>query len=129
MLELLEAPFFKTDSVFEEVKMNYLRRHLPEGENIISELPIYKSGEVFAFFTDKRILLTNSPDTFDELNRTNEIEFLPYKSIERYIFLEATSVRKYKLDIIVSEETKFSFFLTDLSDTMKILELIGKNNM
>ncbi len=129
MIGNLKMPFLKTNETFAETNMVYIKLHLLEGEKIIRDLPTYQSGDVYVFFTHKRMVFTHSPNIFSSFDIPYEIEFLHYNSIQRFTFLESCVGRNYQLNIVVSDSTEFSIFFTELNEVMKVLDLIGMKNL
>ncbi len=125
MLCFLKSSFFKTEMIFDSIYMSYLEMHLLEGEELIKSMSPYKSGEVIAWFTNKRIIFTSSPVNISALGKTTEMEFLPYTSIQRYSFFDANTGGAYKVEIFLSDKIDFSFYASNLSEGMEILKFIG----
>ena len=128
MICSLKAPFFKEEHPLEEKSMAYIKIHLVEEEKSLESLSVYKSGRVIAIFTDKRIIFAKAfdEDTTD-FDQACEIQFLPYKSIQRFSFIGASIPDRYKIDVTVSGELRFSFYITDTAEAMSLSQLIGKN--
>ena len=57
------------------------------------------------------------------------MEFLSYKSIQRFSLLKSNIESVYNIYVTVSTNVEFSFCLENLDEVRKILELIGKNNI
>jgi len=126
MIYNLQSTFFKTDLCFGGDYMGYLDLLLLEGEEVIKTIPPYKSLEVIAWFTNKRIIFTSSPATINALGKTGEVEFLPYKSIQSYMLLNGNTLDSYKVDLFLGGQWDISFFMPTIGEAMDVLKLIGE---
>ena len=126
MVGLLKSSFFKTEIAFDTTYKNYLEMMLLEGEIIEESLPIYKSGEVFAWFTNKRIIFTSSPVNIGAFGHTTEFEFLPYSSIQRYMLLDGNTINSFKVEIFLIDRINISFFMSSMGEAADVLKFIAK---
>ena len=129
MIGNLRTPFSKSDIILDGLYLLTFGLHQIEGENIINDLPVYKSGEIMAFFTDKRIVFSCKPDQFGSFDKSSGFEFLPYKSIRRFALFSDHLARNYTLDIVVSDNVTIPFYLSDSHEATKISRLIGKHSV
>ena len=126
MIAFLKSDFFKTEKIFDRAYMSYLERFFLEGEEFLKNISPYKSGDVVAWFTNKRIIFTSASADFGVAGQTTEIEFLLYKSIQRYSFLDANTSEEYKIELFISDKINVSFFMTEIKDAAEVLKLIGE---
>ena len=127
MIYSLKTSFSKADIHFDEVYMSFIKAHKLDGEDFIKELSPYKSLDVFAFFTNKRIIFIRTTDNVATFKNPWEIEFLPYKNIQRTNWLESKLPVSYKLEIFLHDNISFSFTSTDLSEALLLSKIIGKH--
>lgn len=127
MIGCLNMPFFKRDGVLNKMYMDEIGLYLLENEKIDEKLPTFVSGDVAMLFTDKRMVFVRRPQNEEGMDKVFEIEFLPYKSIQRFSFLKSTCGKDYCVYVNLSDEAFFSFALDDLDIAMRILELMGEN--
>ena len=125
MIGLVRMPFFKRENVFDGVHMTEIGLYLLKDEKIDKELPMFVSGDVVAIFTDKRMVFVRKPEKVNGFEKAFEMEFLPYKSIQRFSMLKSNIEKAYNIYVNVSENLEFSFCLEDLNEARKIMELIG----
>lgn len=128
MIGLLKMPFFKRDKALDEMYMTEIGLYLLDDEKIDERLPMFVSGDVAAFFTDKRLVFVRKPQNKSGFDKVFEIEFLPYRSIQRFSLLKSNIERAYNIYVTVSAKAEFSFCLEDLGAATRILELMGKNS-
>ena len=126
MIAFLKSTFFKTEKIFDRAYMGCLEMLLLEGEEFVKSVSPYKSGEVVAWFTNKRIIFTSSAVSLSVPGKTAEVEFLPYRSIKRYTFLNGNSGSEFKVDIFLGDELDVSFFMSGIGEAMEVLKLIGE---
>ena len=126
MIAFLKSTFFKTEKIFDRAYMGCLEMLLLEGEEFVKSVSPYKSGEVVAWFTNKRIIFTSSAVSLRVPGKTAEVEFLPYRSIKRYTFLNGNSGSEFKVDIFLGDELDVSFFMSGIGEAMEVLKLIGE---
>ncbi len=128
MIGCLRMPFFKRDKALDEMYLTEIRLYLLEDEKIDENLPMFVSGDVAALFTHKRMVFVRKPQNMSGFEKVLEIEFLPYKSIQRFSLLKSNIERAYNIYVTVSTKAEVSFCLEDLGEARKILELMGKNS-
>ena len=126
MITFVKSTFLKTEKIFSRIYMSRLEMLLVEGEEFVKSISPYKSGEVIAWFTNKRVIFTSSAIEFCVPGKVNEVEFLPYRSAKRYAFLEGNNGKEFKVDIFLADELDVSFFMSDMGDAMEILKLLGE---
>jgi len=126
MIYFLQSSFLKTEMLFDRGYMSYLESFLLEDEEIIKSISPYKSGEVLAWFTNKRLIFTSSPADISASGKTTEFEFLPYKNIQRYSLLDGNTSDSFKVELFVSDKIDVSFFVTNADDAMRIVKLLGE---
>lgn len=129
MIGCLRMPFFKRDNALDEMYMTEIRLYLLDDEKVEEKIPMFVSGDVAAFFTDKRMVFVRRPQNVRGFEKILEMEFLPYKSVQNFSFLKSNFERSYNIYIALSSETEFSFSLEDFDEATRILELIGKNSV
>lgn len=128
MIGYLNMPFFKRDGVLNKMYMDEIGLYLLKDEKIDEKLPMFVSGEVAMLFTDNRMFFVRRPQNEEGMDKVFEIEFLPYKSIQRFSFLKSTCGKDYCVYVNLSDEAFFSFALDDLGTATRILEIIGKKS-
>ena len=126
MITYLNMPFFKRDDAWEEIYMTGIKAYLLTDEKIEQKLPMFVSGDVAMFFTDKRMVFVRRPQNLNGFEKILEMEFLPYRSIKKFSFLKSNFEKDYCIYISVAEESDFSFALDDLGVVTRILEIIGR---
>ncbi len=126
MIYSLKSSFFKSELLFDRAYMSYLEQFLLEGEEIIKSMSPYKSGEVVAWFTNKRIIFTSSPAEMSVPGNIWEIEFLPYKSIQRYSFLDGNTSDSFKIELFISDKLDISFFADNPDEAKGLVSFLGE---
>ncbi len=108
--------YLLTTKPVDEQIMTIIQKFLTDNECVLS---IFDGSEVFAFFTNKKIIFV--------CRRTGSIyetELLPYQSISRCIVLGSQDAGYGKLELVISDEIIISFCLPKYMDAVKLYRQI-----
>ncbi len=110
--------FFTTEQPDEKINLQ-AQQFISAGETVTH---IFESGDITAFFTDKKIIFAN-----DIKSKFFETELLPYTSISRCNVIGSSDTKYGRLKIGVCDEIILSFLLNEYSDAAELCRMILKN--
>lgn len=114
MIGLVKSTFFE----IKESSITFPKIHLCTEEMILKS---FKSIDICAFFTNKRIIFTKLTSISNEL----EIEYVPYRTIQRFTFLDSNKLKSYTIELTLPE--LILFFSTDIqSDAFSFKKLLDE---
>lgn len=97
-----------------------LQSYLADGEAI---LRTFHSFDIAAFFTDKRLVFIYTSKTPEEF----EIEFVPYRTIERFNLLLSDKLSTYTLELFFPDKITLAFAVTEKCDAIALKNLLEKH--
>ncbi len=119
MISDSKSQFRETEETIDEVTKFYLKKVLLKDEKVIYT---FRGRECFSFFTDSRIIFIQD---FMIHTCADEIEFMPYNTIERYgIVFERDGVGS-NVELYVPEIFLIRFYFSDCEDAFKLIEFLG----
>ena len=120
MISLIRSSF--VEAVDPEALLSVLTPYLIKDEKVIK---IFESIDFFAHFTNKRIIFTYRIESSLKL-RQFEIEFLPYKSIERFSYIYDEKLSKGAIQTSIVGIGFLSFVIEDKSIGEDFAKAIGE---
>ncbi len=94
-----------------------LKPYLDSSEEIAKA---YKNMNMYAFFTNKRIIFTYTKKPADETT----IEFVPYQSIVRLAYLDSEELNTYNVEIHFPDCIVLQFSFSNQSEAISLIKLI-----
>ncbi len=114
MIGFVKSTFFES----KESSITLPKTYLYKEEMILKS---FKSVDIFAYFTNKRIIFTKLPNISNEL----EIEYIPYRTIQRFTFLISNKLKSYTIELTLPELSLF--FTTNIqSDAFSFKKLLDE---
>ena len=120
MISLIRSSF--VEAVDPEALLSVLPPYLIKDEKVIKT---FESIDFFAHFTNKRIIFTYRIESTLKL-RQFEIEFLPYKSIERFSYIYDEKLSKGTIQTSVCDVGFLNFSIKDKSVGEDFTKTIGE---
>ena len=116
MIGSVKSPF--TTSKIE--KSSIVHQHLSDGEEILN---VYRSLNIYAIFTNKRIIFTYAENTDGE----SAIEFIPYRSIVRLDYLDSEELNTCNVEIYFPDCIVIQFSFPSQSEATSLIKSIEKH--
>lgn len=114
MIGLIKSTFFED----KELSINFPKTYLYKEESILKS---FKSVNIYAYFTNRRIIFTKVTSISNEL----EIEYVPYRTIQRFTFLISNKLNSYTIELTLAELSLY--FTTSIqSDAFSFKKLLDK---
>ncbi len=114
MIGLIKSTFFEN----EEASTTFPKIYLYAEEIILKS---FKSVDIYAHFTNKRIIFSKLTSISDEV----EIEYVPYNTIHRFTFLISNKLKSYTIELTLPELSLF-FTVNIQSDNFSFKKLLDE---
>ena len=122
MIGLSNTSFYESNESLDDKYLSNLSPYFLKDEKIFKT---FKNLDFFAHFTNKRIIFTYCPD--NPLNPSHfEIEFLPYRSIQRFSLLADDKLLHYSIELTVFDIPVLNFILPDKSTVANLTKAISE---
>lgn len=120
MLSEKRSQFWETVKPMNEIINSYLQKALLKGEDVICT---FRGYGCFSFFTDSRVIFVKETDN---PSLADEIEFLPYRTIQRYGIVFERDGKDANVELYVPEIFLLRFYFSDCKDAFKLIEFLGR---
>ena len=122
MIGLSNSSFYESNEALDNKYLSNLSPYFLKNEKIFKS---FKNFDCFAHFTNKRIIFTYCKDgRFNPLHF--EIEFLPYRSIQRFSALFDDKLLHYSIELTVFDIPVLNFILPDKAAASALSEAISQ---
>lgn len=92
MIGLVKSPFH----CVKEIHSGAIHPYLAKGETVLKQ---FKNLNMDCFLTNKRMIFTYTDRAKNRLVEEIEIEFVPYRSIERFTYIGSDKISTYNLEV------------------------------
>lgn len=120
MLSEFKSQFMETENMVNEMTEFYLQKVLLIDEEVIYT---FQGCGCFSFFTDRRIIFIQD---FMAPTYSDEIEFMPYSTIERYGVVFESDGDGSNVELYIPDVVMIRFYFSKCEDAFNLVEFLGK---
>ncbi len=122
MIGLSNSSFYESTEALDNKYLSNLSPYFLEDEKVFKS---FKNFSHFAHFTNKRIIFTYCPNS--ALSPSHfEIEFLPYRNIQRFSALFDDKLSHYSIELTVFDIPCLNFILPDKATAANLAKAISE---